>query len=152
MKGATNLLSWRSVLKMPKRLRPTSKKSKRGKRGNVRSRSSVTSLRNGKQKGGSTLSKSENASNPTPQSAATACSTRGRKYGGVALSRVVIEEQCPCGKSMEVCNAEWESLLNVLEPTAENYKENLKTLHGVEAEGGDPYHWRARIGLKTMQR
>lgn len=136
---------------MSKRLRPTSKKSHRGKRGNECLRLSAKRPRKGKTKDTSTRLTTESMNDSTATNNEPMCSTGGkqRSFGGVVvgLRRVVDEEQCPCGKTVSVCNAEWDGFLNITQHTTEDYKENLRKVHGAEAEGRDPYHWRARIGL-----
>ena len=76
-----------------------------------------------------------------PQKPETTFSTSGKRFGGVTLSRVKTDDgMCPCGKLRTVCDVEWDDILNLLEPTTENYKANLKKLNRMTAEDDDPYH------------
>jgi len=64
----------------------------------------------------------------------------------VVIARVE-EERCVCGKTVEECNAEWDTKLGIVSHAAEDYRENLNRVRGAEMAGRDPYHWRERIGL-----
>lgn len=53
---------------------------------------------------------------------------------------------------MTQCMEDWDTKLGIVSRVPENYKDNLRRIHAAEAQGDDPYCWRALIGLRPAVR
>lgn len=51
---------------------------------------------------------------------------------------------CPCGKTFQQCDDEWDKVLRITSRSAESYAENLQKVRSSEIAGDDPYHYAAR--------